>query len=162
MERRMPKRRPKRDPKKLTIDVIEARAIVLVDEYGNERATLSCSDGADGVGGFTVIQIKDDAGRPRLELQVDPDGNPGIRLVTSNGAAGVSMSVSARGNGISVADFDGKPCISLGVPHPDSGDPRAPRPAIDVIDERGGRVWSVFDGVHELREAGPGPDANAK
>jgi hypothetical protein len=37
----MARRRPKRDPKKLTIDVIEARAIVLVDEYGNERATVS-------------------------------------------------------------------------------------------------------------------------
>jgi len=41
----MTKKRPKRDPKKLTIDVIEARAIVIVDEFGNERATLSCSVG---------------------------------------------------------------------------------------------------------------------
>lgn len=159
----MAKRRPKRDPKKLTIDVIEARAIVLVDEYGNERATVSCSVGAGGVGGFTVIQIKDDAGRPRLELQVDPDGNPGIRLVTSTGASGVSISANAgQGNGMSIADMDGKPCISLGVPHPDSGDPRAPRPAIDVIDERGRRVWSVFDGVHELREAESASSESAK
>jgi hypothetical protein len=149
----MTKKRPKRDPKKLTIDVIEARAIVIVDEFGNERATLSCSVGPGGVGGFTVIQIKDDHGRPRLELQVDPQGNPGIRLVAPNGGSGVSMSVTdGQGNGISIADFESKPCISLGIPHPDSRDPRGPRPVIDVIDERGQRVWSVFEGVRALRE----------
>ncbi len=159
----MAKTRPKRDPKKLTIDVIETRAIVLVDEYGNERATVSCSVGADGVGGFTVIQIKDDAGRPRLELQVDPDGNPGIRLVTSNGAPGVSISVTAgQGTGMTITDLNGKPCISLGVPHPDSGDPRSPRPAIDVIDECGRRFWSVFDGLHELPETEDPRNGSAK
>lgn len=148
----MPKKRPKRDPKKLTIDVIEARAIVLVDEYGNERVTVSCNAGADGIGGFAVIQIKDDSGLPRLELQVDGQGNACIRLITPNGGSGVSIAAAdGQGNGMSIADFEGKPCISLGVPHPDSGDPRAPRPAIDVIDEHGQRVWSVFDGVHELQ-----------
>lgn len=159
----MAKRRPKRDPKRLTIDVIEARAIVLVDEYGNERATVSCTVADGGMGGFTVIQIKDDAGRPRLELQVDPDGNPGIRLFTSTGASGVSIAATAgRGNGMSISDMDGRPGISLGVPHPDSGDPRAPRPASDVIDERGQRVWSVFDGVHKLREAESAPSESAQ
>lgn len=115
----MAKRRPKRDPNKLTIDVIEARVIVLVDEYGNERATISCSVGADGRGGSTVIQVSDDAGRPRLELQVDREGNPGIRLSTPTGASGVSISVNAgHGNGMSIADKDGLPCIEIGGINP--------------------------------------------
>lgn len=159
----MAKTHPKRELKKLTIDVVEARAIYLVDEHGNERAAISCSAGEGGAGGSTVIQINDDAGRPRLELQVDSRGNPGIRLVASNGGFGVSIGVSdGQGNGISIADVEGHPCIMLGVPHPDSPDPRGRQPAIDVIDEHGRRAWSVFEGVHPLRQAGASDGENAE
>ncbi|MDM4019636.1 hypothetical protein, partial [Roseiconus lacunae] len=72
----MANKRPKRQSKKLSIDVVETQAIVLVDEYGTERAKVSCSGGEGGMGGMTAVQINDDTGRPRLELQVDPQGNP--------------------------------------------------------------------------------------
>lgn len=144
----MAKKRAKREPKKLSIDVIEARAIVLVDEYGIERANLFCTGGDAGKGGMTVVQINDDNGRPRLELQVDPSGNPAIRLATPNDGSGVSLAVNEVGNGMSIGDFEGKTCIMLGVPHPDSDDPRGPHPDIHVFDEDTGRQWSAFNGEY--------------
>jgi hypothetical protein len=147
----MGKKRPRRQSKKLSVDVIETQAIVLVDEYGTQRATVSCSGGDGGKGGFTVIQINDDRGRPRLELQVDSSGNPSIRLSTPNDGCGVSMAVSdGHGNGLSVGDSDGKPCIMIGVPHPDSNDPRGPHPEITLIDELARRGWTAFDGEYKL------------
>jgi hypothetical protein len=157
----MAKKRPKRQPKKLSIDVIETRALVLVDEYGTERASVSCFGGDGGKGGFTLIQINDDDGRPRLELQVDQNGNPGIRLSTPNGGSGVSISINdPHGNGLSIGDSEGNPCIMLGVPHPDSDDPRGPHPIIDVLDRHGRRGWSVFGGAYDLLE--PRKSADAK
>jgi len=99
---------------------------------------------------MTVIQINDDQGRPRLELQVDPSGNPGVWRSTPSDGPGVSLSVNRHGNGISVSDAEGKPCIMLGVGHAKTGDPRGPGPQIDVLDEQNGRGWSVFDGPHEI------------
>ena len=149
----MAKKRPKRQPKKLAIDVIEAQSIVLVDEYGTERARLSCLGGNGGTGGYTVIHVNDDTGRPTITLQVDGRGNPSICLFTRNSAPGVSMAVnSAQGNGLSIGSSEGKPCIMMGVPGPESDDPRAPTPEITVIDEQGRRVWSVFGGQYEIPE----------
>lgn len=149
----MAKKKPKRQPKKLAIDVIEAQAFVLVDEYGTERASLSCSGGNEGAGGHTVVHVNDDMGRPRITLQVDDRGNPSICLFTRNSAPGVSMVVNTgQGNGLSITDSEGKPCIMVGVPGPESDDPRAPTPEITVIDEQGRKVWSVFDGESEIPE----------
>lgn len=143
----MAKKLPKRDPKKLSIDVVEARAIVLVDEFGIERATLSCTGGESGRRAMTVLQINDDDGRPRLELQVDPNGNPSIRLATPNDAAGISLAVSNHsGNGISVGDSEGRACITLSVPHPGSNYPPGSHPEIRILDESTGRQWSTSDG----------------
>lgn len=151
----MAKKKSKRQPSKLRVDVIETQAIVLIDEYGNERATVSSSGGSGGKGGFTVIQINDDGGRPRLELQVDPHGNPSIRLSTPNDGSGISMSVNdGIGNGISIGDCEGKPCITIGMPHPKSNDPRGTHPEITVTDELGRRGWSVFGGTYELPDNG--------
>jgi hypothetical protein len=145
------KRRRLRKAKKLSVGVLQARAIVLVDESGKERVTVSCSVSVSCPRGFTVIQINDDAGRPRLEFQVDCDGNPCLRLVESTGTSGVEIVATAqKGNGISVAGSDGKQFISLGVSHPDSVDPRGARPTIDVVDLKNQQMWSVFDGVQRL------------
>ena len=155
----MKKKRPKRQPKKLCIDVIETQAIVLVDEYGTERATFSCSGGDGGKGGFTVVQINDDNGRPRIELQVDENGNPCIRLLTPNDGSGVSMAVNdGVGNGLSIGDFEGKPCIMIGIPHPDSDDPRGPHPDITLIDGLSRRGWTAFDGEYKLPGNGRSTD----
>lgn len=145
----MTKRRLKRQPRKLCIDVVETQAIVLVDKYGTQRATVSCYAGDGGKGSCTVIQINDDNGRPRLELQVDPHGNPSIRLSNPNDGAGISMAVSdGNGNGLSIGDFEGKPCIMMGIPHPDSNDPRGPHPDITVLDELSHRGWTAFSGEY--------------
>ncbi|MFM7922646.1 MAG: hypothetical protein ACKPJJ_20695, partial [Planctomycetaceae bacterium] len=88
-------------------------------------------------------------GRPRLELQVDPNGSPSIRLSTPNDGAGISMAVSdGNGNGLSIGDFLGKPCIMMGIPHPDSNDPRGPHPDITVLDELSHRGWTAFSGEY--------------
>jgi hypothetical protein len=135
------------------MDVIEAQCIVLVDEYGTERASLSCSGGNGGAGSYTVIHVNDDKGRPTITLQVDDRGNPSICLFTRNSAPGVSMAVnSGQGNGLSIGNSEGKPCIMMGVPGPESDDPRAPTPDITVIDEQGRKVWSVFSGEYEMPE----------
>jgi hypothetical protein len=158
----MAKKRLKRRRKKLCVDVVETREIVLVDEFGTPRATVFCSGGNGGKGGFTVIQINDDNGRPRIELQVDEHGNPCIRLNTPNDGCGVSMAVNdERGNGLSVGDFEGKPCIMLGVPHPDSQDPPGLHPHITLIDERSRRGWTAFNGEYELPGNGKPTEDNS-
>ena len=148
----MPKKRPLREPKKLTIDVIEARAFVLIDDYGNRRAELSCCVGEGGKEGFTTIQIYDDTGRPRLVLQVDSQGTPSIALFDSMNHPSISIAVNEEfGRGISVSDAEGNRCISLGVAGLGSNDPRGPHPRIDVVDIPGKRQWSVFDGVYDMQ-----------
>ena len=149
----MGKKKPKRQPKKLAVDVIEAQQIILVDEYGTQRASLSCSGGDGDAGGYTVIHIKDDEGRPRIMLQVDDQGNPCICLFTRNNSPGVSMAVDhGHGNGLTICDSEGKPCIMLGIGGPDSNDPRSPEPEITMIDEHGRKVWTVFDEAYEIHE----------
>ncbi len=151
----MAKKRPRREPNKLSIDVVEARAIVLVDEYGNERVSFSCSGEA---GGHTVIHVNDGQGRPSLTIQVDHQGNASISLFNQNKSSGISLAVNnGRGNGLGVADPSGTPCIVLGAPGPESDDPRGPHPEITVLDTHGQRMWSVFGGQQSI-PVSAGPD----
>ena len=145
----MGKKRPKRQPKKLSVDVVEARQIVLVDEFGTERASLFCLGGDGGIGGYTTIQLNGDDGRPRLELQVDAKGSC-IRLLNPNDSSGVSLAVQfGECNGIFIGDGGGRTCITLGIHDPKSNHPPGPHPDIHIIDERTGRFWSAMDGLHE-------------
>ncbi len=147
----MAKKRVKRQPKKLSVDVIEAQSITLVDEYGSERAKLACSGGEGGIGGFTYICLNDDEGHPKITLQVDDQGNPSIALYTRNNSSGVSMAVNdSHGNGLVIHGSDGKTHIMLGVPGPESNDPRGQTPDITVIDENGRKNWSAFEGTYEI------------
>jgi hypothetical protein len=141
----MKRKRANREPSKLTAEVIAARAFVLVDESGRERATLSCGVGEDGT--FTVIHLNDDEGRPRITLQVGDKGDSSIILFTSGGGTGVSLAATGTGNGVWIADAEGRPCIMAGVPGSDSHDPRGPGPKLDVLDEDRKRTWSVFEGT---------------
>jgi hypothetical protein len=140
----MTAKKKRRKPSTLTVDVIEARSIVLVDEAGNPRVSLACSNG-QGEKSFTIIHLNDDSGRPRITLQVDGNGNAGIVLHTANNASGVSIAVNDAGNGMSISDSEGQPGISMGFPGPNSNDPRGNRPNIDVVDLTGKRTWSVFE-----------------
>ena len=147
------KKRPKRQGKKLTVDVVEAQSIILVDEYGTERASLSCSGGDDGTGGHTVVHLHDDEGRPRIMLQVDARGNPAICLFNSNNSPGISTAANAGlGNGLTICDPDGKPVIIMGIPGPESEDPRGSKPEITVFDEQSRTGWTVSDGTYEIPE----------
>lgn len=143
----MAKKRPKQRPKKLSVDVVETQSIVLVDDYGTERAAIYCTGGDGGQGGMTVVRINDDSGRPRVEIQVAPDGTPSIRLSTPNDGAGVSMSVNSKsGNGISIGDYKGDTCISMGVDSSDSQNPNGSRPDIVLFDHDKQIAWSAFAG----------------
>jgi hypothetical protein len=69
------------------------------------------------------------------------------------------MAVNGKqGNGLSIADSEGTPRIIMGVPGPESDDPRFPTPEITVIDEQS-KVWSVFGGAYDIpgSVAGVGP-----
>lgn len=146
----MKKKKLTKQPSTLTVDVIQTRALVLVDEYGKERARLMCAGGDGGIGGLTAIQVLDDAGRARIELQVDPNGNPIIRLLTPNGGQGVAVAVTeGLGNGIALGNHEGVPSIILGVPHPESKDPRL-HPEITVLDTGTRRGWSTTAGEYPI------------
>jgi hypothetical protein len=147
----MKKRRKKQRSTKLNIDVLEVRDISLVDEFGKCRASLCCAGGDGGIGGHTLIQIYDDAGEPRIELQVGSDNNPGIRLNMPNSDAGVSLAVNkGHGNGMSINDHEGKPLVTLGVSYLDSDDPRSPHPEVVVLDPGKRRAWSSTNGPYAI------------
>lgn len=146
----MAKKRPKRQPKKLSIDVVEAQQIALVDEFGTKRASLSCSGGHGGGSSFVVIHLNDDQGSPKISLQVGSDGVPSICLFTPNNAPGVSMAVNPEGIGMSISDTEGKPCIQLGVAGPKTQDPRGPGPEICVHDEPRKAVWSYKEHADDI------------
>ena len=145
----MKKKRAKRQQSKLSIDELEARSVVLVDEYGSQRVRLWCDGGDGGIGGFTKLQMNDDKGNPRIEIQIDHQGNPSIRLLTTTDGGGVSIAVNeGLGNGLSIGDHEGNPLISIGVPDPDSPDPRGPH--ISVINPEGNVGWSAFNGTYAI------------
>ncbi len=146
----MKKRRKKRQTSKLNIDELEVRRITLVDEYGKSRASLHCSGGDGGIGGFTSISLNDDAGQPRIELEVH-EGSPFIRLNMPDANAGVSIAANdGLGNGMSVYDHEGKPLVQIGVSHPDSDDPRSPHPEVVVLDPGKRRAWSSTNGSYAI------------
>jgi hypothetical protein len=147
----MGKKRRKQKQTKLSIDQIETRRIVLVDDYGNQRADISCSGGDGEANGFTVIHLSDHTGRPLLSLQVSDQGNSSITLFNTNNSPGVSMAVNpGRGNVISVHDGEGKPFIDMGVPGPRSEDPDAPSPRVTIFDLAKKKGWNPFTGTYEI------------
>lgn len=145
------KKRAKRQTSKLNIDELEVRQISLVDEYGTCRASLGCTGGDGGVGGFTSIQLNDDAGQPRIELEVVDDGSPFVRLNMPSQVPGVSIAANdQQGNGLSVYDHEGKPLIKIGISHPESDDPRGPTPEMVVLDPISRRAWSSTNGSYAI------------
>lgn len=145
------KKRAKRQKTKLNIDELEVRQISLVDEYGTCRASLGCCGGDGGIGGFTSIQINDDDGQPRIELEVVDDGSPFVRLNMPGQVLGVAIAANDKqGNGLSVYDHEGKPLINIGISHPESVDPRGPTPEIVVLDPLSRRAWSSTNGAYAI------------
>jgi hypothetical protein len=142
-----PKKRSKKRRARLAVDVLEARVISLMDERGKRRASLTCFPGREGRG-FTLLELLDDAGCPRLTLQVDEKGIPSIGLFTATGGPCVSMSVNEGGSGLSIWGTEkDSGFLMLGVAGTKHNDPRGPGPRLDVVDSKGRRSWSVFDGT---------------
>jgi len=144
-----PRKRTKKRRVRLAVDELEVRSISLVDERGKQRACLVCAPGQDG-SGFTFLHLIDDAGCPRLTLQVDGKGIPSIALFPPTGGPCVSMSVNEGGSGLSIWGSENDAgFLMLGVAGPNGNDPRGPGPRLDVVDPKGRRSWSVFDGTIE-------------
>jgi hypothetical protein len=126
----------------LSVNTLEAREIRLVDSKGSTRATMGCSDQKSGRG-WTVFQMLDDDGLPRIELQVSNEGCS-IRLNTLGDAQGITVSVSdTAGNGLSINGHDGSPAIRMGISHPESNDPRGNHPELTMYDDTKQKTWSV-------------------
>ena len=126
----------------LSVNVLEARELRLVDENVSVRASLGCSGQKNG-SGWTVFQMFDNDGMPRIELQVCDDGCS-IRLNTVGDSQVITISVAdTRGNGLSINAHDGTPAIRMGISHPESNDPRGNHPELVMYDEKEQKAWSV-------------------
>jgi hypothetical protein len=102
--------------------------------------------------------LNDARGEPRLEVVVDRDGNPGVRFLNGNGSPAISIAANqANGNGFSVCDAKGRPCIMVGIPGEESLDPRGLRPDITVVDYDNKRMWSSLEGLTEIPNDGDRP-----
>ena len=124
--------------KHLTADVVTAKSFVLVDDKNRERGILSSA------GGAVVFHLSDHVGRPRITLQVDRDGNPGICLFTEDNAPAVSIGIHRdRGNGMFIGDADGVPCVEIGIPNAGSDHPLGESPFVVVRDHDGQQLWST-------------------
>jgi len=122
------------EEKTISADVIEARSIRLVDESGKVSIELSTSQIGDGVR-LTVIQIFDDNGKPRLELQVCND-EAGIRIVDKSDKASISLATREDGSGMSLRNAEGSLSIVAGVANDTERDPdgNRQRPRLELHD----------------------------
>lgn len=141
----MGKKRPKRQPKKITTDVIETQALSLVDEYGIERASLSCAGGDGGRGGSTQVQLNDDQGTPKLSLEIGPDGNPYVTLFGAGGEPAVNVGINDAGPGITVRDGRSSASIQLAVPARAQDSPIGDAPQIIIADREGNCTFLRVD-----------------
>ena len=128
-------------PKKISADVVTARAFVLVDDSKRERCTIETYPNDES--GAVVLQLADRQGRPRITLQVDSDGNPSVALFTEGNVAAISLAINDWGNGLGVTDSNGVPCVEIGVPRIDSDHPEGDQPLVNVRDRCGRLVWST-------------------
>lgn len=129
---------------KLSVDLLEARAIHLVDESGAVRASCSCAADDTEKRGHVVIHLYDRDGRPRLSLQVDDEEGPSVSLFNQTNSPCVSLGVmNNRGNGISICDSEGKPRIRAGAG--DVGSTGAAKQAAEIIvrNSDGDVVWAI-------------------
>lgn len=128
-------------------DVVEARCIRLVDEFGNVSIELSNSKSSDG-GRFTVIQIFDENGLPRLELQVS-NAESGIRIIDKSSKASISLSTRVDGSGMSIRNAEGSLSIIAGVANDSELDPngKRQRPRLELHDHTSKKTLYLQDGM---------------
>lgn len=129
--------------RKVTADVIETGAILLVDEKGQKRAQLTCMSSDHCEDGYVVAHFYDGAGRPRITLQVNEEGSS-IQLWNRLNSPCVSLGViEERGNGVTICDAEGKPMINLGANGSEASGPNRSNAEVTLLDSSGKIVWSV-------------------
>lgn len=118
----------------ISADVIEARCIRLIDESGQVSVKLSTSKVDDGLR-VTVIQIFDDNGMPRLELQVSND-EAGIRIIDKSDNAKILLATRKDGSGMSLQNAEGSLSIVAAVANETERDPdgNRQRPRLELHD----------------------------
>jgi hypothetical protein len=123
-----------KEEKTISADVIEARCIRLVDESGHVSVELSTSKIDDGLR-LTVIQIFDDNGMPRLELQVSND-EAGIRIIDKSDKAKILLATRKDGSGMSLQNAEGSLSIVAAVANDAERDPggNRQRPRLELHD----------------------------
>jgi hypothetical protein len=129
--------------RKVTADVIETGAILLLDEKGKKRAQLACMSNDHCEDGYVVAHLYDGDGRPRITLQVSEEG-ASIQLWNRSNSPCVSLGViQERGNGITICDAEGKPMIDLGASGSEASGPNKSDAEISVLNSFGEEVWSA-------------------
>jgi hypothetical protein len=132
------KKRRTQSPRMISTDHIETQSLSLVDQYGVQRAALTCDGGEGGLGGSTVLHFYGDDGAPRVTLQVQHEGGIGIIVFSEGGKPALSIAANqASGNGVNIADQDGKPRIMAGVPGQRCDMPGGAEPQIVVVTKDG-------------------------
>jgi hypothetical protein len=137
---------------KVTADVIETGAILLVDQDGRIRAQLMCNSDERESNGFVVIHLYDGNGRPRLSLQVSDNEGPSVALFNGKASPCVSLAVfEDRANGITVCDGEGIPRFSAGTTVDNLTSAREQSVKLELRDSEGQIIWSQPERPTEIR-----------
>ena len=87
-------------------DVCRTRRLEIMDDKNQLRIF---ADGEDG-----EFQICDARGNRKLVVRVAPDGGAEIQLVGDEQSAGLSLTVSKKGNAVfALHRMDGEPCYTI-------------------------------------------------
>ena len=127
--------------KRLSADVVTAKAFVLVDDSDRNGASSRRRRQVRAARLYSTSWTHTVDLESRL--QVDPDGNPSIALFTEGNVPAISLAVNERGNGMGVANADGVPCIEVGVPNRHANHPSGDQPVVNIRDQCGRLLWST-------------------
>lgn len=129
------KKSPTKKLNRLSVDALEARSILLVDEHGKRRASLDCSAADGRSGGHTVMHFYDEAGQVAITFQVAGSNGTSVTLWNRNFSPAVSLAVNHSdplgGAGVTIADRLGRPHLLAGVS--ESGSSEAVGPSAEIV-----------------------------
>jgi hypothetical protein len=95
--------------RKTKITEIRANRFILEDRTGHIRGSLEALE--NGLVFFVLFG----AGRARLAMTIDNDGNPKAQFYNKKGRAVISLGVGDVGHGLTLSDHKGKPLCFLDV-----------------------------------------------
>ena len=141
--------------KRITCEIVETQGIVLVDDAGCQRASLSCQSATDSEPGHTVCHLFDKSGVPKMSLQVlDNEGQQITLFNPDNNSPAISISSkNGKGNGITITNGDGFPLISIGI-HGQSSQLAPNTTEFTISDQQQSNKWSLINGTQANPEDG--------